>query len=100
MIDGYYGDANNLIHAFLQAPEGSFTTFDAPGERIQATAAFSVNPEDAATGVYIHANTVLHGFLRDPNGTFTTFDAPDACQSAGQGARPEFISRTSVIVGL
>ena len=32
-IAGYYFDSNPVTHGFLRAPDGSFTTFDAPGGR-------------------------------------------------------------------
>ena len=29
-ISGGYTDANNVTHAFIRAPDGTFTMFDAP----------------------------------------------------------------------
>jgi len=69
----------------------------APGA--EATAALSVNPESAVTGIYIDASIVLHGFLRYPDGTFATFDAPGAGSLAGQGTRPEIINPAGSIAG-
>ena len=30
-ISGYYLDSNDVYHAFVRAPNGTFTSFDAPG---------------------------------------------------------------------
>src|SRR5205807_1071010 len=31
VIAGYYSDASNVTHGYVRAPDGTFTTFDAPG---------------------------------------------------------------------
>ena len=64
-ITGYYTDANFLDHGFLRAPDGTFTTFDAPdaGFFIEP---ITINPEGAITGRYVDASAVFHGFLRAP----------------------------------
>jgi hypothetical protein len=56
-------------HGFLLAPDGTITTFDAPGAgtgAFQGTFTSQNNPGDAITGFYIDANNVYHGFLRTP----------------------------------
>jgi hypothetical protein len=56
---------------------------DAPGAAGGAdfgTAAISINPAGATTGVFTDASGGVHGFLRTFDGAFTTFDAPDAAQ--------------------
>jgi hypothetical protein len=87
-IAGGYLDASNVVHGFLRVPDGTFTTFDAPGAGTgigQGTIAFSINPAGAITGYYIDGGNVPHGFLRARDGTITTFDAPDAGTGAFQG---------------
>src|SRR5436309_1119905 len=83
VITGYYLDASGAFHGFLRAPDGSVTTFDAPGagagtDLRQGTFPKSINPSGAITGYYIDAGNVIHGFLRAPDGALTTFDAPGA----------------------
>ena len=76
-VIGYYiDDVGFAFHGFLRAPDGTITTFDAPGAGTQAafsqgTFAYGLNPAGAIAGVYGDANFVSHGFLRDSNGTFT-----------------------------
>jgi hypothetical protein len=76
-IVGTYSDANNVFHAFLRHPNGSFATFDAPGAD-NGTQAQSINDLGAIAGTYTDATGVAHGFLRDPFGRFTTFEVPGA----------------------
>jgi hypothetical protein len=70
-ITGYYYDANSVAHGFLRTPDGTLTTFDAPGADTTAgsyngTFPYSVNDWGVITGYYIDANNVSHGFLRLP----------------------------------
>jgi hypothetical protein len=68
-ITGDYVDARNVVHGFVRAPDGTITTFDAPGAGTgagQGTTANSNNPEGAITGYYIDASNVIHGFVRNP----------------------------------
>ena len=46
VITGVYSDANFVAHGFLRAPDGAFTTIDAPGAgtNFQGTFAVSINP--------------------------------------------------------
>ena len=76
-ITGTYTDANGLIHGFLRARNGAFTTFDVPG----GTSTFpdSINPAQAVAGSFFYLddpNSASHGFLRIGNGTLTLFDVP------------------------
>ena len=104
-VTGFYADSNNVVHGFVRAPNGIFTTFEAPGagsENVtgfqctesgclgQGTYAIAINSEGAVTGFYADSRDVLHGFLRTPDGKFTTFDAPGAGTGAGQGTSPEW----------
>jgi hypothetical protein len=70
-ITGIYLDANNVYHGFLRSPEGTFTTFEAPGAdttpgSYNGTFPYSINDQGVITGYYIDANNVSHGFLRLP----------------------------------
>ena len=101
-IIGDYLDARGASHAFLRAPDGIITTFDAPGAGtglIQGTFALSINQKGAITGYYIDASSVYHGFLRAPDGAFTTFDAPGAGTGLGQGTVALSINRNGAITG-
>ena len=67
VITGWYVDAAGVAHGFLRAPDGKFTTFDAPGagnESGQGTIGYWINKSGAITGFYVDANYVCHGFLR------------------------------------
>ena len=82
-ITGFYVDASDVVHGFLRAPDGTITTFDAPGagtvtDSGQGTTPSSINPAGAIVGSSLDASNVYHGSLRDRDGNFTTFDAPGA----------------------
>src|SRR5439155_14500922 len=82
-ITGNYIDASNVSHGFVRAPNGTLTTFDAPGagtttDSFQGTYPSSINQAGAICGAYLDESNVYHGFVRAPNGTLTTFDAPGA----------------------
>jgi hypothetical protein len=75
-------------HSYVRAPDGTITTFDAPGAgtgQFQGTFAYNINPAGAIAGQYLDANNVYHGYVRAPDGAITTFDAPDAGTGAFQG---------------
>src|SRR6201999_131825 len=74
---GTYYDAGFVPHAYLRAPDGTITSFDAP-HAAQGTALGDMNKKGFATGTAIDAQGVSHGFIRNANGKFTLFDAPDA----------------------
>jgi hypothetical protein len=81
-IAGTYIDSNSVQHGFLRSPDGTFTTFDAPGAGTssnqgtgcQSDCPTSLNDFGAVMGTYIDTNGVLHGYLRSPNGTIVTVD--------------------------
>jgi len=106
VIAGIYLDANDVVHSFLRAPDGSITVIDVPAAGTGAFQGTSVcgvdclNPEGAIVGFFIDANNVNHGFLRAPDGALTTFDAPGTGTGAGQGAFAVGISLAGVIEGL
>ena len=95
-ITGFIRDANAARHAFLRAPDGTFTIFDDPGAGTcsmscgtigngQGTRAYAINPSGQITGFYTDNSARCHGFVRAANGTFTQIDAPDA----GTGPFPQ-----------
>ena len=92
-VGNYQDNSGNFVsHIFLRSPEGSLTTFDAPGagtgiyQGTGCPGCFSgLNQAGAIAGTYTDANKVFHGFLRNPAGEFTRIDAPGAGTGAGQG---------------
>lgn len=102
-ITGWYVDGNNVMHGYLRAPDGTFTSFDVPGAGTDSSAckdapaapgappwlagtqAGSLNPEGAVVGQYVDNNCVIHGFVRSADGSITQFDVPGAGTGAGQG---------------
>jgi probable HAF family extracellular repeat protein len=62
-IVGYHTNPQGISHGFLRQPNGSITTFEAPG----ATLIFpeSINSAGAIAGYY-QANSNPHGFLLTP----------------------------------
>ena len=81
-ITGNYINARTAAsHGFLRAPDGTVTTFEAPGagtSSFEGTYPISINPAGVITGVYVDNSSMTHGFVREPNGSITTFDAPGA----------------------
>src|SRR5205814_1540859 len=72
-------DANNVYHGVLRAPDGSMTTFDAPGAGtglFQGTLTFGINPAGTIEGDYVDPSDVTHVFVRTSDGTITKFDPP------------------------
>ena len=66
---------------FLRAPDGTITTFDAPGAFF-LTLPTAINPIGTITGNSDDAVTfTIHGFVRALNGTITTFDPPGAVET-------------------
>jgi hypothetical protein len=99
VITGGYQDMNSVFHGFLRSPNGTLTTFDAPGAGTSSytgTSPTSINDLEVATGWYTDANGFDHGFLRSPEGKFATFDAPNA---GGYGTFPVAINLEGAIVG-
>ncbi len=86
-IVGNFADnsANLVQHSYIRAPDGSFTTFEAPGAGKgpgQGTGCpgcnLGFNQWGVIAGSYLDASNVFHGFLRNPDGKFVTFEAPGA----------------------
>jgi hypothetical protein len=98
-ITGSYQDTNSTFHGFVRSPEGTFTTFEAPGADLgsfNGTAPCCINDLGAITGNYYDANGFSHGFLRSPDGEFTTFDVLGV---GGYGSTPLAINLEGTIVG-
>ena len=86
----------------MRAPDGTFTTFDAPGAGtglFQGTNPFSINPAGAIAGYTLDASNVNHGFLRARDGTITTFDAPGATTGSFEGTIPFSNNPVGLITG-
>jgi hypothetical protein len=92
VILGQYTDTNQNNHGYLRAAEGSFTTFDPPGNIMASNfsggIALAMNPAGVIAGTYfqIISGNPFGGnfrvFIRATDGTFTTFDAatyPPCC---------------------
>lgn len=98
-VTGSYQDTSSAFHGFLRSPNGTFTTFEAPGADTGAfngTSPASINDLGAIMGWYADANGFDHGFLRSPDGKFTTFDVPGA---GGYGTTPMALNLAGAIVG-
>jgi hypothetical protein len=86
-------DDPNIDHAFLRTPDGTLTSFDAPG-------AYNTFPSDInarageMVGWYYTADG-NHGFVRSMDGTLTTIDYPGA---AG-GTYPYAVNALGQITG-
>ena len=82
-ITGNYLDAYGVSHGFVRNPNGTFTTFDAPGAGIvsfdsNGTFPMGINLLGTVAGYYNDSNLVSHCFIRTPDGKITTFDVPGA----------------------
>jgi len=103
VISGGYVDANNVLHGYVRAPDGTFTTYEAPGAGTgpgQGTGPNGINnPAGDITGNVTDASNVTHGYVRAKDGTITTFDAPGAGTGPGQGTQPLSINPKGVITG-
>ena len=90
-IQGIYVDASGVLHGFVRAPDGTFSTFDAPGAGTgpgQGTIPEVNNNSGAILGNYTDGSSVNHGFLLNQQGSFTLFDVPGTGTRAGQGTIP------------
>jgi uncharacterized membrane protein len=80
-VVGQYEDAKTIYHGFVREPNGSFSTFSAPGAGTkpgvgQGTYAWDINGYGDTAGIYIDSSSVYHGFLRSRDHHVTTFDPP------------------------
>jgi hypothetical protein len=104
-ISGNYTDPTGVGHIFLRAPDGAFTTVDAPvagtGE-VQGTwtaGPNNLNPAGAIIGWSVDSGNALHAFLRTARGKVTTFDARGAGTGAIQGTVPLSLNPENAITG-
>jgi hypothetical protein len=86
-ITGSYSDISGATHGYVRAPDGMFTTFDAPGA-VNGTFSICITPTGAVVGASFDANFVGHGFLRAPDGTFTPFDPPGSTETLPTSINP------------
>ena len=104
-ITGIYTDPSGAGHIFLRAPDGTFTTFDAPGvgtEGPQGTwtpTFYGLNPAGAIAGWYLDSGMAFHGYLRTAKGTVTTFDVPGGGTGAMQGTVPLSLNPERAVTG-
>jgi hypothetical protein len=83
-ITGAYYDLNSVGHGFLRSPDGTFTTFDAPGS-VGYTNPVAISLESDIVGYYGDENGQARAFLRRSDGSFATWSGPDACTGAPAG---------------
>lgn len=72
-------------------PQGTFTTFDAPGTgtgTLQGTVPLAINAVGDVAGVHLDGKFVWHGFVRTANGWIAEFDIPGAHQGPCQPCVP------------
>lgn len=81
-VAGFYFDSSFTPHGFVRQPDGTITSFDAPGAI--GTVAASITPYGVIGGYFLDSSFVSHGFVRHRDGSFTTFDDPEA----GAGTTP------------
>ena len=104
-ITGIYTDAIGIGHIFLRDPDGTFTTFDAPGAGTEAVGgtwtatSYTLNPAGAITGWYVDSGMALHGYLRTAKGNIITFDVPGAGTGAIQGTVPLSLNPERAVAG-
>lgn len=102
-VTGYYVDANYVARGFLRAPDGKFTSFEAPyagsepGQG-QGTFATNMNLQGTIAGYYVDANNGSHGFVRTRDGAITEFDVPGAIGNTWLGWA-QCISATGAVAG-
>src|SRR6266704_2486561 len=96
-------DASDVYHGVLRAPDGTITTFDAPGAGTgpgQGTVPENISTPGVVTGNYVDASDVNHGFVRAKHGAITTFDVPGAGTGPGQGTIPFCNNPVDAITGV
>jgi predicted membrane protein len=104
-ITGIYTDPSGVGHVFLRDPDGTFTTFDAPGAgtgAVQGTWSstfYGLNPAGAISGWYLDSGNAVHGFLRTAKGKVTTFDVPGGGTGAIQGTVPLSLNPEREVTG-
>lgn len=93
-IAGQFGDTSGVFHGFLRSPDGTITTFDAPGagtatdQGTFVTFTDGINPAGAIAGGYVDTSNVFHAFIRAANGTFTEFAIQGSPLTDNSGINP------------
>jgi len=78
-IAGQYVDTNAVFHGFSRSPDGTITTFDAPGAGTSAgqgtLVVFTdgINPEGAIAAGFVDASGIVHSALRSSDGDFAEY---------------------------
>ena len=101
-MTGSYMDANGAVHGFVRGPDGTISTFDAPGAGTSSglgTYAWAMNPAGTVAGASQDNNGVYHALLRTADGKITLYDIPGAGTVSGQGTQAEGIDPAGVITG-
>jgi len=92
-VGNFMDNSGNFVgHGLIRYPDGTLTTFEAPGAGTGASqgtgcpgCASGLNQLGAIAGTYTDSNNLHHGFLRSPTGKFTTFEAPGAGTGSYEG---------------
>ena len=93
-IAGQYSDTSGVFHGFLRSPDGTITTFDAPGAGTAAsqgtfvTFTDGINPVGAIALGFVDASGMFHAAVRAPDGAFTAFDPPGSVFTNNSGINP------------
>jgi hypothetical protein len=83
----YYQESGPYgCNSFLRAPDGTFTTFEAPGALW--TYAGNINPAGTIAGDYQDTSYVYHGFVRAPDAVITPFDVTPTFPDPAPGTEP------------
>lgn len=101
-ITGWYFDANDVVHGYVRASNGSIREFDAPkagSAAFEGTFPSSIDAQGLITGYVVDSNNIAHGFIRTPNGHVSEFDAPGAAQVNGEGTTSFAINAVGAVTG-
>ena len=79
VVGGYY-DAANVLHGFVRAPNGVYTTIDVAGA--DATIPSGINDAGWIVGEYDKGGTA-YAYVRDPDGNVSTLSVPGATFTSG-----------------
>lgn len=72
-VSGEYID-HHRFHGFIEAPDGTFKTFDPQGS--VTTLAYEINRKGEIASWFRDASKVWHGYTRKADGTIAIFDPP------------------------
>ena len=92
-VIGIYNDASFNSHGFLRAPDGTWHSYDVPGDNFGFfPPALSINNSGEVVGSYFQGST--QGFLREVGGSFMTFDVTGAAATM-----PSSVNSTGAVAG-